>query len=70
MHFLNPVAQAVHDHAADDRMICVERIAGASVVGISGPVLFQDVIRAVVHSPEAQRRTGMVAFRRVVEDYV
>ena len=44
MHFLNPVAQAVHDHAADDRMICVERIAGASVVGISGAVLFQDVI--------------------------
>ena len=31
----DPVAQAVHDHAADDRMVGVERVAAAGVVGVA-----------------------------------
>ena len=51
-------------------MICVERIASTGVVGVSRPVLVQDVIRAVVHPSEAQRWTVVVPFRRMVEDHV
>ena len=70
MHFLNPVAETIYDHSPDDWMICVERIAGTGVVGISGAVLFQDVVCAVVNSSEAQHWTVVVAFRGMVEDDV
>ena len=70
MHLLDPVAKAVHDHAADNRMIGVERVPRAAVVGIAGAVRLQNVVGAVVDSAEAQRGAAMVAFRRVIEHHV
>ena len=32
MHFLNPVAKTIYNHSSDDRMICIEGIAGARMV--------------------------------------
>ena len=68
MHLLDPVAEAVHDHAADDGVIGVERVARAAVIGVARAVLLQDVVGAVVQSAKAERRSAMVAFRGVVED--
>ena len=70
MHFLDPVTKAVHDHAADDRMIGVERVAGAAEIGVAGAVWLEDVVSAVVQSPETQRWAAMVAFRGVIEHHV
>ena len=67
VHLLDPVAETVDDHAADDGMVGVERVAAAAVVGIARAVLLEDVVRAVVQPAEAQRRPGVVAFRGVVE---
>ena len=70
VHLLDPVAEAVDDHPADDRMIGVERVAGAAVVGVARAVVFEDVVGRVVESAEAQRRPAVVAFGGVVEDDV
>ena len=70
MHLLDPVAKTVHDHAADDRMIGVERVPGAAEIGIPGAVRFEDVVGAVVHSAKTQGRPAMVAFRGVIEHHV
>ena len=70
MHLLDPVAQTVHDHPADDRVIAVERIPAAGVVGVPGAVLVEDVVSRVVDSAETERRTGAIAFGGVVEHHV
>ena len=36
VHFLDPVAKTVQDHAPDNRMVCVQSIPGAAVIGIPG----------------------------------
>ena len=59
VHLLDPVAQAVDDHAADDRMVGVERVAAAGVVGIPRPVALEDVVGRVVEPAEA-RASGRV----------
>ena len=35
VHVLHPVPQAVEHHAPDDRLVGVERVAGAGVVGVA-----------------------------------
>lgn len=70
MHRLDPVAKTVHDHPANDGMIGVERVPSATVVCIARPVLFEDVVRAVVQATEAQGGPTLVAFRRMIEDHV
>ena len=69
VHLLHPVAEAVADQAADNRMISVQAVAGATVIGIRGPVRFQYIIRLVGQAPETQGRP-MVPSRRMVEDHV
>ena len=46
VHLLDPIAEAVHDHPADDRMVGVERVSRAAVVGIARAVLLEDVVGA------------------------
>ncbi len=70
VHGFDPVAETVDDQAADDRMIGVERVAGAAVIGVARPIFLKDVVGAVVQPTETQRRPGVVAFRGVVEDDV
>src|SRR5512138_253838 len=62
------MAQTIEDHAADDGMIGVKRIAGAAIVRITRAVMFEDVVGAVVQSTEAERRAVVIAFRTMVED--
>jgi hypothetical protein len=38
VHLLDPVAQAVDDQPAHDRMVAVQRVARAAVVGVARPV--------------------------------
>src|SRR5947209_6355144 len=51
-------------------MIRVERVPGAAVVRIARPVLFEDVVGAVVQPAEAERRPQVVALRGMIEDNV
>ena len=67
---LDPIPQAVHDHAAHDGVVGVQRVPGAAVIGVARAVLFEDVIGGVVQSAEAQRRPGVVTLGGVVEDHV
>ena len=69
VHHLHPITQTVYDHAPDDGMIGVERVAGAGVVGVARLVGFEDVVRAVVHAAETQCGPLMVAFSGVVEHH-
>jgi hypothetical protein len=66
VHRLHPVSEAIHDHATDDRMIGVERVSRAAVVGVPRSILFKHVVRRVVQPAEAQRRPTVVAFGSVV----
>ena len=70
VHRLDPVAKAVHDHPPDDRLVGVERVARARVVGVAGAVVLEDVVGHVVEPAKAQRRPVVVAFGGVVEDDV
>ena len=65
-----PVAETVQDHPPHDGMIGVERVAGAAVVRVARAVSFEDVVRRIVQSAEAQGRSAVVAFRAVVEHHV
>src|SRR5262249_58020128 len=48
-------------------MVGVERVARAAVVRVARAILVEDIVGRVVQSAEAQRRAGVVAFRRVIE---
>ena len=67
VHLADPVAETVQNHPADNRVIGVESVAGAAVVGVAGSVRLQDVIGFVFNSAEAQPRPVLVAFGGVVE---
>jgi len=70
VHLLDPVAKTVHDHSANDGMISIQRISCTAVVSVARAVLFENVIGAVIDSPEANGWTIVVAFGRVIEDDV
>ena len=67
MHLRHPVTQAVLDQAAHDRLVGIERVATAGVVGVSRFVLLEDVIDVVRQTAIAQRRPCPAAFRCVIE---
>ena len=67
---VHPVAQAVEDHLADDRVVAVDRVAAAGVVAVVLAAVLQHVVDAVLQALEAERRAVLVAFGRVVEDDV
>ena len=67
MHLFDPVAETIHNHAAHDRMISVEGVSRSAVVGVTGTILFEDVVHAVVQSAETQRWPGLAAFGGMIE---
>src|SRR5215472_14404405 len=54
MHLGNPIAETVNDHAPHDRLISVQRIAGAAVIRVLRQVFVEDVIDFVCESAEAE----------------
>ena len=71
VHFNDPVPQAVHDELQDARTPHVQRVPAPGEVLIEPWLVRQQaVIRRVVDSAQRQRRSGMVAFPRVVVDNV
>ena len=74
MHLLHPVMQAVDDHAADRRLVGIQRVARAAVVGITGKVPFvirvENVVILVVQAAKAEGWPRMVAFGGMVVDHV
>src|SRR6185436_108108 len=67
MHLFYPIAEAVHDHPPDDRMIAVEGVSSAAVIGVTRAIVFKNVIGTVVQAPKTQGRSVVVAFGSVVE---
>src|SRR5882672_5593337 len=70
MHFADPVAQAVDDQSPDNRLVRIQRIAAAGVVGVARLVLRQDVVGLVSKTAKAEGRTLLVALGRMVKDDV
>ena len=62
----HPVAQALHNHVADVRVVTVQRVATTAEVEVI-PVGRQHVVRLVVDAPIGDVGTLLVAFGRVVE---
>ncbi len=60
MHLRDPVPQAVEDHAPHDRLIGVQRVAGAAVIGVVRAVLVEDVVHFIGEAAERERRPGLV----------
>ena len=52
VHLCYPVAQTIQDHPAHDRMIGLEGVAAAGVVGIARPVGVEHVVGGVVQPAE------------------
>jgi hypothetical protein len=59
--------QAVLDQSPHDRLVSVERIATAGVVGITGFVPLEEVVDVVRETAVAKRRAGPAAFGCVIE---
>ena len=70
MHVGDPVPEAVEDHAAHDRLIGVQRVAGAAVIGVLRAVLVEDVVDLVRETAEAQGGPRGIPFGGVVVDDV
>ena len=68
MHLLYPVPEAVQDHPADDRVIGIQGIPGAGVVGVARAVFLKDVVGGVIQSAKAERGPLVIALRGVVEN--
>src|SRR5262249_40936399 len=68
---LYPIAQTVGDHLNHPCMAEVEGIAGAGIVDVVTLFVGQEAIIArIVDALERERRPALIAFRRVVVDYV
>src|SRR5438094_10028319 len=70
MHFFDPVAEAVQDHSADNRMIRIECVSRATVVRVTRTILSQNVVGGVVKAAKTQGRPFVIAFSSVVEHSV
>jgi len=55
------------DQPSHDRLVGIERVATAGVVGETRLVLLKNIVDVIGEASIAQRRTGQPAFRRVVE---
>ena len=67
MHLRHPVTQAVLDQPAHDRMVGIQRVPTAGIVGVTGFVLFKDVVDIVRQAAIAQRWSCPTTFCCVIE---
>ena len=67
MHLRHPITQTVLDESAHDRLVSIQRVATAGVVGVTGFVLIKDVIELVRQTTIAQCRPSPTAFCCVIE---
>ena len=71
VHLDVPVAEAVHDQLQHVRVAHVHAVAGAGEVEVvAGIAVDEAVVGRIVDAPHRQRRTEVVALRRVVVDHV
>ena len=70
MHLGDPVSQAVENHAAHDRLIGVQRVSGAAVIGVMRAVLVEDVVHLVGEAAEAEGGSRRISLGGVVVDDV
>jgi len=71
VHLSDPVAKRVHDQLQRVRVAHVQAVAGACRVVVELRLVSHDaVVGTVIDALEAQRRTQVVAFGRVVVDHI
>jgi hypothetical protein len=71
VHVGDPGPEAVEDQPPDDRLVRVQGVAGAAVVGVAGPVAgHREVVLVVGEAAVAERRAAVAALGRVVVDDV
>ena len=64
---VNPIAETMENHLADDRVVAVEGIAAAGVVAIGAAAVLQHVVDAILQALETERGAIFVPLGRVVE---
>ena len=63
--------QGIHDQAANDRMIGVDRITNPCIIRVVGLALrVQQVIGAVLESAETQYRSAVIPLSGMVENHI
>jgi hypothetical protein len=70
MHLANPVPKAVDDHAADDGLVPVQRVARARIIRKFRFVAFKEIINVVLEAFVTECRSVVPPFRRVVINHV
>ncbi len=70
MHLGNPIPQAVEDHAAHDRLIGVQSIAGTAVIRIARAVLVEDIVHLIGEPAKTEGGPADVPLGGVVVDDV
>src|ERR1700679_2140153 len=70
MHLFHPIPEAVENHAPDYRMISIERVSRTAVIGVGRAVRIQNVVDAVLQTPEADGWPQLVSFSGVIEDHI
>src|SRR5262249_24312770 len=70
MHLFDPIAEAVQNHPADDRMIRVECVYRAAVIGVARAILFENVVDGVVQTEKNKGRPLVIPFGGVAEHNV
>jgi len=67
---LHPIAQALEDETAHDRVVATHRIAAAGKVLVKAAVWLEDVIGRVLQPTEGDRRPTIACLAGVVKDYI
>src|SRR4029453_460408 len=49
-HFSDPIAEAVQDHSANNRMIRIKRVSRTAVIGVVRAILFENVVGRVIEA--------------------
>src|SRR6185437_11653710 len=70
VHLFDPIAEAVYNHAPDGGIIRIQRVPGATKVGVAGAVAFKQVVSTVIDSTKTECRAIVITLRCVIEDNV
>ncbi|MPL70622.1 hypothetical protein SDC9_16381 [bioreactor metagenome] len=70
VHLDHPVAQAVLNEAAHDRVVAVEGVAAAGIVFVPALIRVEHIINRIVQAPERECGTEFVALGGMIEDHV
>ena len=70
MHLLHPIAQAIDDKIAHNGVIAVDGVSYPREVFVVTLIIFQQIVDAIINSPETKGRAKVVIFDAVIKDHI